>query len=87
MKTILKNKDCILHSEYTPIEKAQDNEEVLHRNTVEAITIYKDKYDYNGDYISTEKIFIDKYFLSDIRKAIEEIEKDEKIMPFSMLLL
>ena len=85
MKTILKGNDCILHSEFKPTEKCVAGDEVLHRNTVYGITIYKDKLDYNGVYISTEKIYIDEYFLSEIITTIKEIEKNEKILPFDGL--
>lgn len=80
MRTILKRENCILNHEYRPIEKCKNGEEIMHQNKVESIIIFKDKYDYNGVYTSTEKIFIDFHFLSEIREAIEEIEKDRKIM-------
>ena len=82
MRTLLKTHDCILNSEYRPIEKCKEGEKTMHQNRVESITFFKDKYDYNGNYIGTEKIVIDSHFLSEIRKTIEEVEQDKKIMTY-----
>ena len=49
MRTLLKTHDCILTSEYRPIEKCKEGEKTMHQNRVESITLFKDKYDYNGN--------------------------------------
>jgi len=82
MRTLLNTQDCILTSEYRPLEKCKNGDKVIHQNKVESITFFKDKYDYNGNYISTDKIVIDSHFLSEIRRNIDEIEKDKKIMTY-----
>lgn len=83
MRTLLNTQDCILTSEYRPTEKCKTGDEVMHQNKVESITFFKDKHDYNGNYIGTDKIIIDSHFLTEIRKAIEQIEQDKKVMIFS----
>ena len=82
MRNLLNNNDCILISEYRPIKKLKNGEKGLHQNKVESLVIFKDKYDYNGNYISTEKVLIDSYFLSEIRRKIDEIEIDKKEMTY-----
>ena len=80
MRTLLKINDCILISEYRPIEKLKNREKGMHQNKVESLVIFKDKYDYNGMYISTDKIIIDSFFLSEIRQKIADIESETKEM-------
>ncbi len=80
MKTLLETHDCYLKSEYIPIEKCKKDEQVMHQNKVESITIFFDKYDYNGVYIGTEKVYIYETLLTEIRQKIEEIEQDKKMM-------
>lgn len=82
MKTFLDYNDCIIQSEFEPIEKCKDGDIVMHRNKVNMVTFYKDELDYNGVYIKTTKTVLDKYFLIELLKKINEIESETKELEF-----
>jgi len=86
MRTILQTHDCILTSEYRPIKKCKEGEKVIHQNKVESITLFQEKSDSKGNYIGTEKIVIDSHFLAEIRKTIDEIEQEKKVMTYEPVL-
>lgn len=82
MRTLLNENDCIITHNFRPLEKCKDGEVVMHKNTVESIVFYQDKYDRNGNYLSTQKVSIGSHFLSRIIENIKTIESEQKEMTY-----
>ena len=80
MRTLLESRDCILLSEWKPVEKGRDGERIMHQNKVNRIIIYTDKYDNFGNKIGCDKIEIDEFFLYEIIEKMNEIESQKQLM-------
>lgn len=80
MRTALDSHDCILISEWKPVEKGKDGEIIMHQNKVNRIIIYTDKYDHFGNRIGCDKTEIDFFLLNKIIEKINEIESQKQLM-------
>ena len=83
MRTLLKNYDCILDHDFIAEKQAKEGEIVPHKNTVERVIFYKQTYDNNGYQNGCEKIVIEKQFLNELMKTINEIQSETKDLEFT----
>jgi hypothetical protein len=83
MRTLLKNYDCILEHDFIAEKQAKEGEIVPHKNIVERVIFYKQTYDNNGYQNGCEKIVIEKQFLNELMKTINEIQSETKDLEFT----